>query len=49
MEQDKKQPHFELTGSILNCCFEVRKRLQSNQEFIVDMETVETVEKALPF
>ncbi len=27
MEQDKKPPHFELTGSILNCCFEVMKEL----------------------
>ena len=93
MEQDKKLPHFELTGSILNCCFEVMKelgpgflesvyknalliamrqlfnylkvsqlpigllvnfrrgklewkRLQSNQEFIVDMETAE---ETVPF
>ena len=79
IEQDKKLPHFELTGSILNCCFEVMKelgpgflenvyknalliamkqipigllvnfcrgklewkRLQSNQECIVDVEIVE--------
>ncbi len=70
IEQDKKLPHFELTGSILNCCFEVMKelgpgflenvsqlpigllvnfrrgklewkRLQNNQECIVDMEMVE--------
>ena len=27
IEQDKKLPHFELTGSILNCCFEVMKEL----------------------
>ena len=27
IEQDKKLPHFELTGSILNCCFEVMKKL----------------------
>ena len=27
MEQDKKPPHLELTGSILNCCFEVMKKL----------------------
>ena len=27
IEQDKKSPHFELTGSILNCCFEVMKEL----------------------
>lgn len=27
MEKDKKLPHFELTGSILNCCFEVMKEL----------------------
>ena len=28
IEQDKKLPHFELTGSILNCCFEVMKELE---------------------
>ena len=27
MEKDKKLPYFELTGSILNCCFEVMKEL----------------------
>jgi GxxExxY protein len=27
MEQDRKLPYFELTGSILNCCFEVMKEL----------------------
>lgn len=27
IEQNKKLPHFELTGSILNCCFEVMKEL----------------------
>lgn len=27
IEQDKKLPYFELTGSILNCCFEVMKEL----------------------
>jgi GxxExxY protein len=27
IEQGKKLPHFELTGSILNCCFEVMKEL----------------------
>ena len=27
MEQDKKLPYFELSGSILNCCFEVMKEL----------------------
>ncbi len=27
IEQDKKHPHFELTGSILSCCFEVMKEL----------------------
>ncbi len=27
IEQDKKLLHFELTGSILNCCFEVMKEL----------------------
>ena len=27
IEQDKKLPHFELTGNILNCCFEVMKEL----------------------
>jgi len=27
IEQDKKLPHFELTGSILNCCVEVMKEL----------------------
>ena len=27
IEQDKKLPHFELTGSILNCCFEVMQEL----------------------
>jgi GxxExxY protein len=25
--QDKKLPHFELTGSIMNCCFEVMKEV----------------------
>lgn len=27
IEQDKKLPHFELTGIILSCCFEVMKEL----------------------
>ncbi len=27
MEEDKKLPHHELTGTILNCCFEVMKEL----------------------
>jgi GxxExxY protein len=27
MEEDKKLPHHELTGVILNCCFEVMKEL----------------------
>ncbi|MDP1879698.1 MAG: GxxExxY protein [Parachlamydiaceae bacterium] len=27
MLEEKKLPHFELTGSILNCCFEVMKEL----------------------
>lgn len=27
MEKDKKLPHFELTGEILTCCFEVMKEL----------------------
>jgi GxxExxY protein len=27
MEQGKKLPHSELTGGILNCCFEVMKEL----------------------
>ncbi len=27
MEKDKKLPHFELTGDILTCCFEVMKEL----------------------
>ena len=27
MELDKKLPYFELTGTILNCCFEVMKEL----------------------
>ena len=27
MEEDKKLPYHELTGSILNCCFEVMKEL----------------------
>jgi GxxExxY protein len=27
MEQEKPLPHFELTGDILNCCFEVMKEL----------------------
>ena len=27
IEQDKKLPYYELTGSILNCCFEVMKEL----------------------
>jgi GxxExxY protein len=27
IEEDKKPPYFELTGSILNCCFEVMKEL----------------------
>ncbi len=27
MEEDKNLPYFELTGSILNCCFEVMKEL----------------------
>jgi GxxExxY protein len=27
MEQDNKLPHFELTGGILDCCFEVMKEL----------------------
>jgi GxxExxY protein len=27
MEKDKKLPYSELTGSILNCCFEVMKEL----------------------
>jgi GxxExxY protein len=27
IEQDNTLPHFELTGSILNCCFEVMKEL----------------------
>ena len=27
MEKDKKLPHFELTGSIVQCCFEVMKEL----------------------
>jgi len=27
MERDKKLPYSELTGSILNCCFEVMKEL----------------------
>ena len=27
MEEGKKLPHSELTGSILNCCFEVMKEL----------------------
>lgn len=27
MEQDKKIPYFELTGSVLNCCFEVMREL----------------------
>ena len=27
IKQDKKLPHFELTGSILNCCFEVMEEL----------------------
>ncbi len=27
MEKEKKLSHFELTGSILNCCFEVMKEL----------------------
>ena len=26
-KEEKKLPHFELTGSILNCCFEVMKEL----------------------
>jgi len=29
MEQDKELPYFELTGSILNCCFEVMRELGS--------------------
>ena len=29
IEQDKKLPHFELTGSIMNCCFEVMKEVGS--------------------
>jgi hypothetical protein len=59
IEQDKKPPHFELTGNILifnylkvsqlpiGLLVNFRrgklewKRLQSNQECIVDMETVE--------
>ena len=27
MEKEKKLPHFELTGSIMQCCFEVMKEL----------------------
>jgi len=27
MKQDKKLPYYELTGTILNCCFEVMKEL----------------------
>lgn len=27
MEEDKKLPYFELTGGILNCCFEVMREL----------------------
>ena len=27
MEKEKKLPYFELTGSIMNCCFEVMKEL----------------------
>lgn len=27
MEKDKKLPHFELTGSIMQCCFDVMKEL----------------------
>lgn len=27
MIEDKKLPHFELTGIVLNCCFEVMKEL----------------------
>lgn len=27
MEEDKKLPHHELTGVILNCCFEVMREL----------------------
>jgi len=34
IEQDKQLPHSELTGNILNCCFEV-------QECIIDVDMVE--------
>ena len=27
MEKEKKLPHFELTGAIMQCCFEVMKEL----------------------
>lgn len=27
MEKDKKLPHFELTGDILTCCFDIMKEL----------------------
>jgi GxxExxY protein len=27
MEKEKKLPHFELTGTIMQCCFEVMKEL----------------------
>jgi len=38
IEQDKKLPHFEMTRSILNCCFEVMKELG---HCIVDVDKVE--------
>ena len=50
MEQDKKQPKSLTTSNWLVVNFRRGKlewkRLQSNQEFIVDMETVE---EAAPF
>jgi GxxExxY protein len=43
MEKDKKLPYFELTGSILNCCFEVMFRGAVIGRYRADLVVEETV------